>query len=292
MSHTPVSVTVETIVHVPVSHAWEYWNNPSHVIHWNFANEDWHCPHAESDFRIDGKFNHTMAAKDGSFSFEFWGIYQEIVENALVTYVLGDDRKVRIEFIPKGDSTQIIETFEAESQNPIEMQQMGWQAILNNFKKYAEGINDKDTLHYEILIPKSPQFVYEMMLSDSGYRQWTAAFNETSHFKGSWEDGSKMLFLGCDAEGNLAGMVSTIKTNKPNKFISIEHIGEFKDGKEIVSGPDVEQWAGSLENYTYNEDPQGTLLKIDMIGKFGDFTDYFNDTWPKALQKLKEICEN
>ena len=172
------------------------------------------------------------------------------------------------------------------------MQQMGWQAILNNFKKYAEGIKDKDTLHYEILIPKSPQFVYEMMLSDSGYRQWTAAFNETSHFKGSWEEGSKMLFLGCDAEGNLAGMVSTIKTNKPNKFISIEHIGEFKDGKEIVSGPEVEQWAGSLENYTYNEDPQGTLLKIDMIGKFGDFTDYFNDTWPKALQKLKEICEN
>ncbi len=292
MSQTPVSVTVEAIVNVPVSLAWEYWNNPDHVKNWNFANEDWLCPNAENDFRVGGKYNYTMAAKDGSFSFDFWGIYQEINENALVSSVLGDNRKVRVEFVQQGDATQIIETFEAESQNPIEMQQMGWQAILNNFKKYAEGIKDKDTLHYEILIPKSPQFVYEMMLSDSGYRQWTAAFNETSHFKGSWEEGSKMLFLGCDAEGNLAGMVSTIKINKPNKFISIEHIGEFKDGKEIVSGPEVEQWAGSLENYTYNEDPQGTLLKIDMIGKFGDFTDYFNDTWPKALQKLKEICEN
>jgi hypothetical protein len=129
------------------------------------------------------------------------------------------------------------------------------------------------------------------MIDEKGYKEWTAVFNPTSHFRGSWDSGSKILFVGCDAEGNEGGMVSTIKENIPGKFISIEHIGELKGQEEIISGEAVEAWAGSLENYTFEAQDGSTHLKIDLIGGVASYADYFNATWPKALEKLKEICE-
>ncbi len=150
---------------------------------------------------------------------------------------------------------------------------------------------NSDTLHFEIVIHAEADKVYSTMIDESGYRNWTSAFNASSHFRGSWEKGSKILFIGCDAEGNEAGMVSRIKENKSGKFISIEHVGELKGKEEIISGTGVESWAGSLENYTFEAIDGGTLLKIDMIGGVTAYADYFNSTWPKALQLLKKICE-
>jgi uncharacterized protein YndB with AHSA1/START domain len=114
------------------------WTAPEHISKWNNASEDWHTPSAENDLRINGQFKSTMAAKDGSMSFDFGGTYTNIEENKLIEYVLGDGRKVSISFTAQGDSTYISETFEAEQTNPVEMQKNGWQAILNNFKKYTE----------------------------------------------------------------------------------------------------------------------------------------------------------
>ncbi|MEH7073601.1 SRPBCC family protein [Neobacillus drentensis] len=133
-------ITIQATVHAPVEKVWKYWTEPAHIKKWNSASEDWHTPIAENDLRVGGKFLSRMEAKDGSFGFDFGGIYDEVVLHELISYTLGDGRKVHIAF--KGDekATEIIETFDAETTNPIEMQQQGWQAILDNFKKYAEQI--------------------------------------------------------------------------------------------------------------------------------------------------------
>lgn len=133
------NITVQATVNAPVHRVWQYWNEPGHIKNWAFASDDWHCPASENDLRKGGKFSSTMAAKDGSFSFDFGGVYDEVETNKYIAYTLGDGRKVSVNFTAEGDnSTRIVETFEAEGTNPIEMQQAGWQAILNNFKKYVE----------------------------------------------------------------------------------------------------------------------------------------------------------
>ncbi|NRF42021.1 SRPBCC family protein [Pedobacter foliorum] len=132
------TITIEATVNAPVEKVWNFWTGPEHIIKWNSPSEDWHTPKAENDLRVGGSFSSRMEAKDGSFGFDFGGVYDEVKTNELIAYTLGDDRKVKIQFVANGDSTTVTESFEAESENPIEMQRGGWQAILNNFKTYTE----------------------------------------------------------------------------------------------------------------------------------------------------------
>jgi uncharacterized protein YndB with AHSA1/START domain len=111
---------------------------PEHITQWNHAGDDWHCPAATNDLRVGGSFVATMAAKDGSVSFDFIGIYDEIVQHASIAYHMPDNRKVEVSFRSVGDATEVIETFDPENEHPPEMQQAGWQMILDNFKKHAE----------------------------------------------------------------------------------------------------------------------------------------------------------
>ncbi len=138
MTTTKTAITVESTIEAPVAKVWEYWNEPEHIKKWAFASEDWHAPKAENDLRTGGTFSTTMAAKDGSFSFDFGGVYTQVKEHKLIEYTLGDERKVSILFSTIGDATKVVETFEAEDTHPVDMQQSGWQAILDNFKKYTE----------------------------------------------------------------------------------------------------------------------------------------------------------
>ena len=131
-------ITVENTVNAPVEKVWTLWTGPEHIIKWNNASDDWHTPSAKNDLRVGGKFVFRMEAKDGSFGFDFGGNYDEVISNELITYTMGDGRKVKIIFTPQGNATKVVETFEAETENPIELQRGGWQAILDNFKKYAE----------------------------------------------------------------------------------------------------------------------------------------------------------
>ena len=131
-------ITVETTVKAPVEKAWKIWTAPEYITQWNSASDDWITPRAESDLRAGGKFVYRMEAKDGSFGFDFGGVYDEIKTNELLTYTLGDGRKVKVTFTGNETETKVTETFEAESTHPVEMQRDGWQAILDNFKKYAE----------------------------------------------------------------------------------------------------------------------------------------------------------
>lgn len=131
-------ITVDTIVKAPVSTVWEAWNNPDHITKWCAASDDWHAPAATNDLREGGSFSTTMAAKDGSFSFDFGGVYDVVKQHELIEYTMGDGRKVEIVFTSEGDQTKVVETFQAETQHSLEMQRGGWQAILDNFKKYTE----------------------------------------------------------------------------------------------------------------------------------------------------------
>lgn len=135
---TKTPITVSTVVNAPVAKVWNSWNEPQHITKWCQASPDWHAPHAENDLRKDGKFKTTMAAKDGSFSFDFGGVYTDVEPHQLIAYTMEDGRKVKIVFEDLGISTKVIETFDPEDTNPIEMQQGGWQAILDSFKKYTE----------------------------------------------------------------------------------------------------------------------------------------------------------
>lgn len=135
---TTTKVTVESSVKAPVEKAWKYYSSPEHITKWNFASDDWHCPSAKSDLRAGGKFSSRMEAKDGSFGFDFGGTYDEVVLNKTIAYTMEDGRKAKVEFRPTGNETWIVVTFDAEKENSIEMQKNGWQAILENFRKYTE----------------------------------------------------------------------------------------------------------------------------------------------------------
>lgn len=124
----------------------------------------------------------------------------------------------------------------------------------------------------------------------STYEQWTAMFNPTSTYEGSWEKGSKMLFVGVDDKGEKGGMVSRIAENIPNRFVSIQHYGLYTADKEISEGPEVEKWANGYENYSFVESNGMTTITVD-LDTSEDFVGYMNETYPKALDKLKELCE-
>jgi hypothetical protein len=148
-------------------------------------------------------------------------------------------------------------------------------------------------IKFKISINAPANRVYDVMLgisNKSNYEQWTSLFNPTSTYEGSWNKGSKMLFVGTDEKGEKGGMVSEISENILNRFISIRHYGLLKANVEITEGPEVEKWANGFENYTFSEKDGTTTVTVD-LDTSEDFVDYMNQTYPKALEKLKEICE-
>ena len=131
-------ITVESTVNAPVEKVWKCWTSPEHIIKWNNASDDWHTPRAENDLRVGGKFLSRMEAKDGSMGFDFNGVYDEVKINELIAYTIEGGRKVNNVFTASGNETTVTVTFEAENENSFELQRGGWQAILDNFKKYVE----------------------------------------------------------------------------------------------------------------------------------------------------------
>jgi hypothetical protein len=148
-------------------------------------------------------------------------------------------------------------------------------------------------LQFKVSINAPAARIYDLMLginSKSTYEQWTSLFNPTSSYEGSWNKGNKILFIGVDENGEKGGMVSRIAENIPNRFVSIQHYGLLKADTEITEGPEVEKWANGFENYTFEENNGTTTFTVD-LDTTEDFLGYMNQTYPKALDKLKEICE-
>ena len=130
-------ISVQAIINAPVTIVWKNWTSPEAITKWNNASDDWHTPLAENDLRVGGKFLFRMEAKDGSMGFDFGGVYDKVDANKLIEYKIDDGRKVEIKFSVENNKTKVVETFEAENFNSIELQRTGWQSILDNFKKYT-----------------------------------------------------------------------------------------------------------------------------------------------------------
>lgn len=148
-------------------------------------------------------------------------------------------------------------------------------------------------LQFKIHINAPANKIYDYMLgihSKTTYEQWTALFNPTSTYEGNWGKGEKILFIGVDENGEKGGMVSKIAENIPNQFVSIQHYGLLQADKEITEGPEVEKWVNGFENYTFEENNGSTTVTVD-LDTVADFIDYMNESYPKALQTLKELCE-
>ncbi len=131
-------ISINTIVDLPVEKVWEYWTEPAHIVNWNNASDDWHTTKATNDLRTGGKFSSRMEAKNGSVGFDFSGVHKEVKLYELIASVLDDDRKMQVTFEEIDGKTLVTEDFETEIENSIELQRTGWQAILDNFKNYAE----------------------------------------------------------------------------------------------------------------------------------------------------------
>jgi uncharacterized protein YndB with AHSA1/START domain len=138
--NTMTQITVQALVNAPLEKVWDCWTEPAHIVQWTFASDEWHSPLATNDLRIGGRFNTRMEAKDGSVGFDFEGVYTAVTKHQHIHYELEDNRQIDITFEPQGNQTLVTETFDAETENPEEMQRGGWQAILNNFKKYTESV--------------------------------------------------------------------------------------------------------------------------------------------------------
>jgi uncharacterized protein YndB with AHSA1/START domain len=151
--------------------------------------------------------------------------------------------------------------------------------------------NGMQKIHFSIFINAPKEKVWDTMLADATYRAWTTAFHPGSYFKGDWSEGSKMLFIGPDEEsGGEMGMVSRIAENRVHEFISIEHLGIYKDGVEDTESPEAKQWGPAFENYTFVERDGGTEVQVDQ-DMMEEYKEMFEEMWPKALQTLKELAE-
>lgn len=131
-------ITIESTITASPKKVWEAWTEPKHITRWNFATEDWQCPKASNDLKVGGKYSARMEAKDGSFGFDFEATYNEVIDQKKITYTMGDGRQATTKFEDLGGKTKVTTVFDAEKENSEEMQKQGWQAILNNFKKYVE----------------------------------------------------------------------------------------------------------------------------------------------------------
>jgi len=283
-------LTIRTTVLSPVSRVWHFFTHPHHIVRWNAASDDWHCPQAANDLRIGGHCVYRMESRNGEYAFDFGGEYTDVQPNKFIAFVLGDGRRVEVNFEAKGDSTIVTEQFEAESMNPEDMQLAGWQAILNNFAAYTERTRGDNPIHFEIMIAATPEKVEQLMLADKTYREWTAIFNPGSFYEGGWEEGAEIRFVGIGEDGVKEGMIGHIAIHKPQQYVSIAYDGMILKGQDHFTGADVEALKNAREEYRFVARDGQTLLVVDLDDP-GPYADYFAETWPKAMEKLKEICE-
>lgn len=139
MSQYPI-IQIETIINAPKALVWTAYNDPAHVVNWNAASDDWFCPSANNEVREGGRFVYRMAARDGSFAFDFCGTYIRVYPGESLRYQLDDQRQVGVDFVDHGDGVRLVIRFEPEHENSVELQREGWQAILDRFKAYAESL--------------------------------------------------------------------------------------------------------------------------------------------------------
>jgi uncharacterized protein YndB with AHSA1/START domain len=186
-------IIVETIVNKPIDQVWEKWTLPEHIMEWNNASEDWYTPSAENNLIAGGRFNYKMAARDGSYSFDFSGTYDEVILEKKIAYTLDDGRKVVVEFTEEDGRVKIVESFEAEESNSLEMQRAGWQSILDNFNRYVSVTTDRvPVIKAQMLIRKPVEEVFEAFVNPEittkfWFTKSSGKLGEGKHIRWEWE---------------------------------------------------------------------------------------------------------
>jgi len=277
-------ITIEAIVNAGIERVWDAYNNPIAITKWNQASSDWHCPSAENDLRVGGKLKSRMEAKDGSFGFDFEGVYDEVDTHKIIAYTMGDGRKATTTFEPVENGTKVTTCFDAETQNAVELQQAGWQSILNSFKQYVER---RKELHFSIVINAGKQKVWETMLQHDTYKLWTAVAWPGSRYEGEWKQGTEIKFMGEQDDGTLA----LIELCQPHDYLLARHIAIINaNGSLDTLSEMAKEWTGAKEAYQFSEQNGVTTLKVT-IETIEKWAGMFEEGWPKAVEKLKELCE-
>lgn len=289
--NAPSQLHCETRIHKPLAYVWTAYNQPNHIVRWNAASDDWHCPQSQVDLRPGGRFCNRMESRDGAYAFDFEGEYQEVVPESKLVYTLDDGRLVEVVFEALGDETRVKVAFEAENTHPHPMQQQGWQAILERFAAYTERLKGLNPLHFEQQIAASPEKVAALMLGADTYPFWTAAFNGSSGFRGSWEEGEEICFIGKKENGKEVGMIGEIAVHRPAEYVAISFTGLWDDGQAIYADAEVAAFKDTREEYRFVKREGGTLLVVD-IDDVGEHYEHFMETWPNALRELKKLAEN
>lgn len=298
----PIVISADVLA--SANDTWNFFTHAKHVIRWNHASDDWHSVSARNDVREGGKFLFRMEAKNGSFGFDFSGVYERIEKPARLQYRLDDGRMVDVRFEPAtnpatnthetSEATNVTISFDPEASHSIAMQREGWQAILNNFKAYAQLHAEKrwEVFLFEITINAPPRTVYEAVTDKELFSCWTRVFHPSSLYEGSWDAGAKILFLGLDAQGCPEGLSAVVTDNIPHSLIALRYVGVVSAGAETTTSEDALAWRDARERYVFRSAQGGkaTELLVDTDVLAGD-CENFQAKWNEALAELKKICE-
>jgi uncharacterized protein YndB with AHSA1/START domain len=288
MSTAPISVSVR--LQLPPQMVWKLWNDPAQMVRWNAASDDWHTPVADNDLRVGGKLQTRMEARDGSFGFDFEAVYEVVDAPNRLVYRLGDGRGVELDLRAEGEETVLTQRFEPEKEFPVELQQQGWQAILDNFKRWAEAYRGVTAVHFAQEVRMAPSALAELMLQELPYRYWTAVFDPSSHYVGDWKEGSTVDFL-CDLpDGRQRGTRALVANFRPGQYIRLVHQGLVEGDTFINSGAEAEAWLGLNEIYSFSPREYGCLLTVD-VDVPEKYADYLTTQWPLALARIRELAE-
>ena len=284
MTTTTTTITIEALINAPVEKVWELWTNPVDITNWSTPSPDWHTPRAMHDLKPGGEFVYRMEARDGSFGFDFGGRFDVVKPGHQLAYTMGDGRKANILFTQQDGKTKITETFDPENENPIEFQKAGWQAILDNFRKYAERVV---LVEFQVRVNASKKHVWETMLHPATYNEWANAGWPGATYEGTWAEGEEVKFVSASGEGTLATLVA----HKPYDLSHAKHMAVLlKGGAEDRDSELALGWIGTHERYTFTEEDGVTALTVT-ITTTPEWAAMFSDGWPKALNKLKVMCE-
>lgn len=281
-------ITITTTIQAPIHTVFESYLSPADNLRWNTAGEGWTVSHTTINPVIGGTYSIGFKSPDGANDFDFGGVYTNIIPDQLITSILDDGRHVKVLFEEKDNEAIVTIEFDAEQENSLELQEQGWGKILTHFKQFIER-KSKPT-HRSILktidIHASVEKVWDVLLQDQSYRQWTKVFDEDSYYEGEMKYQGKIKFL----SSHNGGLASNVHVYIPYYQISFEHLGVIIDGVEDFDNPQFADWKGARETYTLT--PQGSSTHLEIYVELTqEEYEYMSNLWDQALIKIKDLAE-
>ena len=286
------TITISCVIKAPVNTTFESYLSPVDNLRWNTAGEGWTTNYAKIDPIKGGEFHIGYKSPDEKNDFDLGGTYLEIIENNSIISLLGEDRKIEVNFEIKTENeienTLLTITFDVEDENSIEPQKQGWSKILDNFKNFVERKTNlkNTTITKTTEIKATKEKVWQMLLQEKSYRKWTSFFMEGSYYEGEMKYDGKIKFLSPSGSGISSKIVVFI----PGYQVSFEHLEAIVKDKEDFDSSEFEGWKGARETYTLEEKDGIVNLEI-YVELIKNQVEEMGYAWDKALEELKKLCE-